>query len=205
MAITACGGSAEQEPEQEPPPPLAPIANSAPLIGGAPPATARIGEAYTFRPTASDSNDDTLRFTATRLPRWASLDPNNGRLTGTPRPGDEGVYSGITIRVSDGRADAALPAFSIEVSQYATGNATLSWDAPTRRFDDSVLNNLAGYRVEYGRDADDPDHFMLIDNPSINTVVIDNLSTGTWYFVVVALDSRSLESLPSARVSRTIQ
>jgi hypothetical protein len=52
--------------------------------------------------------------------------------------------------------------------------------------------------------VDDPDQFLLIDNPSANTVVIDRLSTGTWHFTVVAYDVRSLESEPSTLASQTI-
>jgi hypothetical protein len=145
-----------------------------------------------------------LRFTALRLPSWAQLDPHTGKLTGVPRTGDEGVYSGITIKVSDGVSEAALPAFAIEVNQTAIGSATLSWTAPTQYTNGTPLTMLAGYRIEYGRAVGDPDQFLLIDNPSVNSVVIERLSSGTWHFTVVAYDARSLESEPSALAAQTI-
>jgi putative Ig domain-containing protein len=202
LAVSGCGGGGGEEDPAEPAPSTDP--NGAPHISGSPPATIHVGEPYTFRPTCIDPQGDDIRFTALRLPVWAQLDPHTGKLTGVPRAGDEGVYSGITIKVSDGVSEAALPAFAIEVSQNATGSATLSWTAPTQYTDGTPLTTLAGYRIEYGREVDDPDQFLLIDNPSANTVVIDRLSTGTWHFTVVAYDARSLESEPSALASQTI-
>lgn len=201
MILSACGGAGEQE---EPTAAPSSGATGAPTIGGEPPTTAVIKDAYTFRPTASDPDGDILRFTATRLPPWASLDPNTGTLTGTPRAGDERVYDGIVIRASDGRAEAALATFSIEVTQNAPGSTLLSWDLPTARADGTPLLDLAGYRIEYGREAGDPDHFLLINNPSISTYRVERLSTGRWHFAVIAFDARSIESEPSAFISRTI-
>jgi Putative Ig domain len=197
--IGGCGGGGGDD-DAEP----AVITDGAPLIGGTPPTTIRVGEPYTFRPTSIDPDGDELHFSATRLPHWASLDPHTGKLTGWPHPGDEGAYIGITIRVSDGVAEAVLPAFAIEVSQSAIGSATLSWTAPTQYTDGTPLTGLAGYRIEYGREVSDPDHFLLIQNPSINTVVIERLSTGTWHFTLVAFDDGSIESEPSALASQTI-
>jgi hypothetical protein len=198
--VSACGGGGAEESESSP----APGADGTPSIGGTPPATVRIGEPYTFRPTVANLGGADLKFTAAHLPPWAQLDPHTGKLTGTPRSGDEGVYSGITIRVSAGAVSAVLPAFSLQVNQDASGIATLSWDAPTQHSDGTPLVDLAGYRIEYGRVADDPDQFLLIGNPSINTVVIERLSSGTWHFAVVALDDQSIESEPSVLASQTI-
>lgn len=196
---SACGGGGSAEQSDAPAGP-----SSGPSIGGTPPTTIRIGEPYTFRPTTGNHNGDQLRFVATRLPPWAGLDPHTGTLTGMPAAGDEGAYIGIVIRVSDGRAEVALPAFAIEVSQDASGSATLSWDAPLEHADGTPLTDLAGYRIEYGRDAGDPDQYLLIDNPSVNTVVIERLSSGTWHFAVVAFDDHSIESEPSVLASQTI-
>jgi hypothetical protein len=201
LIISACGGGGggggdDAEPVSG--------TDGAPLIGGVPPTTVRVGEAYTFGPTCIDPDGDDLQFTAKRLPPWAELDPHTGKITGRPRPGDEGVYTGITIQVSDGVSEATLPAFAIEVRQSANGSATLSWDAPTRHVDGTALADLAGYRIEYGRQPDDLDHFLLIDNPAVNRVVIEQLSGGTWHFAVVAYDSKSIESKPSVLASQVI-
>lgn len=197
MTLIGCSGGGGESPSD-------PAGNSAPVIGGSPPAAARVGEAYTFRPSTSDADGDSLRFSAANLPRWAGLDASNGRVTGTPAAGDEGVYAGISITVSDGLASAALPSFSIAVTQSAMGSATVSWQPPTENTDGTPLTDLSGYRIDYGRDAADLDQSIAIDNPAITSYVVEQLSAGTWYFVVIALNGQSVESSPSLAASKTI-
>ncbi|MFP3608108.1 putative Ig domain-containing protein, partial [Paraburkholderia sp. SIMBA_053] len=61
-------------------------------------------------------DDDTLTFSITNMPVWASFNTSNGALTGTPSSEHVGVTAGVIISVSDGTTNAALPAFSIEVT-----------------------------------------------------------------------------------------
>lgn len=195
MTLNACsGGDSSSNPE----------GNAAPVIGGAPPTAARVGEAYTFRPSASDADGDNLHFSAANLPRWATLDANSGRVTGTPAAGDEGTYPGIAITVSDGHASAALRSFSVAVSQSAMGFATVSWLPPTQNTNGTPLTDLSGYRIDYGRDVADLDQSIAIDNPGITSYVVEHLSAGTWYFVVIALNRQSVESSPSTAATKTI-
>jgi hypothetical protein len=115
-----------------------------------------------------------------------------------------GAYSNITISVSDGTANAALAAFSITVSDVGAGSATLSWTPPTTNSDGSTLTNLAGYQVRYGRTASNLDQTVSVDNPSINRYVVENLSAGTWYFAVVAVNSAGATSTLSNTSNKTI-
>src|SRR5688572_2884026 len=178
--------------------------NAAPTIAGAPPTAAREGQAYDFRPAAADPDGDPLTFTIANRPSWASFNATTGRLSGTPAAGTVGVYSQITIRVSDGRLVATLPAFSIAVEQASLGSATLSWVAPTTRVDGSPLGNLAGYRIRYGTAPGSYPNQLEIPNPGITSCVVENLPAGTYFFVAVAYDSAGLESESSAPVSKTI-
>ena len=178
--------------------------NAAPTIAGAAPTAAREGQAYDFRPTAADPDGDPLTFTIANRPSWASFNATTGRLSGTPAAGTVGVYSQITIRVSDGRLVATLPAFSIAVEQASLGSATLSWVAPTTRVDGSPLGNLAGYRIRYGTAPGSYPNQLEIPNPGITSCVVENLPAGTYFFVAVAYDSAGLESESSAPVSKTI-
>ncbi len=92
-------------------------ANVDPVIAGDPATTIEVGQLYSFVPTASDANGDTLTFTAANRPSWTSFDTATGRLYGTPEDTDVGTYAGIVMTVSDGRGGtASLPAFSISVS-----------------------------------------------------------------------------------------
>jgi len=179
-------------------------ANAAPTISGAPPTSIVEGQAYSFTPTASDPDGDTLSFSITNKPSWATFSTSTGRLSGTPGTGTVGSYANIQIEVSDGVLQAALPAFSISVQQSANGSATLSWTAPTTRTDGSALTNLAGYKVRYGNAAGDYPTTITLNNPGITTYVVDSLASGTYFFVLASFDSDGVESQNSSPASKTI-
>lgn len=94
----------------------APPANRAPTITGTPPTSATVGSAYAFTPSANDPDGDTLTFSITNKPGWASFSTSTGRLEGTPGTNHVGTYSNIRITVTDGKTSASLPLFSITVS-----------------------------------------------------------------------------------------
>lgn len=177
--------------------------NSAPTISGQPAGAVLVGQTYSFQPVANDADGDSLTFTATGLPAWASLDSRTGRVSGTPTAADVGAYN-VTITVSDGEATASVGPFTITVAQVASGAATLSWTPPTQNTDGSVLANLAGYEVRYGRDRNDLSTTVRLDNPSVNVYVIENLTSGTWYFAVAAVSSSGVASDLSNIASKTI-
>lgn len=202
-----CGGgdgesSAAAAPQTSPP--AASGGNTAPTIQGQPGTTVLAGQAYSFQPTAKDTNGDALTFSATNLPAWASVNANTGRLTGTPAAADVGTYAGIAISVSDGKTSAALATFSITVTATGTGSATLSWTPPTQNTDGTGLTDLSGYRVLYGRSADDLSQTISLQNSSLSTYVVENLTSGAWYFTVVAVNSSGVTSEFSNVASKTI-
>src|SRR5262249_41023511 len=49
-------------------------ANQPPTISGSPATTAQVGTAYSFQPTASDPDNDTLTFQIAGKPDWATFD-----------------------------------------------------------------------------------------------------------------------------------
>lgn len=178
--------------------------NGAPTIQGQPGSSVVAGQAYSFQPSASDPNGDTLTFSSANLPAWASLNTTTGRVTGTPTAADVGSYGGITITVSDGTAQASLGPFSIAVNAMGTGTASLSWQPPTQNSDGSALTDLAGYEVWYGSSTSNLSQVIALSNPSLSSYVVENLPTGTWYFAVVALNSRGGVSALSNTGSKTI-
>ena len=89
--------------------------NNAPTIAGTPTPTVAAGDSYSFRPTASDPDGDTLTFAVENQPAWASFDPSTGRLFGTPGMNDVGSYLDIVIVATDGDLDANLGPFTINV------------------------------------------------------------------------------------------
>ncbi len=179
-------------------------ANSAPTIGGTPPGSAAVAALYDFTPQASDPDGDTLRFEITGRPSWATFNPNTGRLYGTPTVA--GTFGNIVISVTDSKASAALPEFSITVQDgmSATGSARLSWIAPTTNTDGSPLTELAGFRIYYGRQRDALSERLEIADPAAQSTVIQGLSAGTWYFSISAFTRTGVESARSAVVSKAI-
>lgn len=89
--------------------------NGAPVISGTPATSVDQDASYSFIPTASDTPGDTLTFSITNKPTWASFDTATGALTGTPTGTDTGKTLGIVISVSDGVEIVSLPAFDLEV------------------------------------------------------------------------------------------
>lgn len=203
-----CGGSAPSKSAQADSPATPksePAINRAPTITAVADGYARVGETFSFEPAAADADGDALRYSATNLPPWASLDPNNGRITGTPGPNDQGVYELITIEVADAGRRAETAPFSITViGDVNTGVATLRWEAPPSKLDGSPLDDLAGYRILFGRTAEDLDQSVLIDDPSITSYEFTELAKGIWYFAVVAVNAGGLEGPPTVISTKSI-
>jgi len=93
------------------------LGNTGPTISGTAASESAATREYLFLPSASDGDGDTLTFSATNLPTWATLNPETGALAGTPAASHVGTYTGIVIIASDGSATAALPAFAITVTE----------------------------------------------------------------------------------------
>ena len=88
----------------------------APVISGSPATAVLAGQSYTFRPSASDPDRDTLGYSIQNRPIWATFSTSTGQLSGTPTSAHVGSYPNIVISVSDGKATTALPAFAIAVN-----------------------------------------------------------------------------------------
>jgi hypothetical protein len=186
-ALSACGGGDEGSTPAtgtaQPPAPVPPTGstNHAPTISGTPTASVNASAPYTFTPTAADADGDTLAFTIQNKPAWAGFSTTSGRLSST-----------------------ALSAFAIAVTTVANGRATLSWTAPTENTDGSMLSNLAGYRIRYGTSSSALTQTIVVDNASVTSYVVENLSPATWYFAVTAVNSQGAESSSSNVANKQI-
>lgn len=180
-------------------------ANQAPTISRIGDEYARVGETYNLTPAAVDPDGDSLNYSADNLPPWASLDPTSGLISGTPGPADVGVYESITIKVADsGRATNSAP-FSITVlDEAAVGVASLRWESPPSKVDGSPLDDLAGYRIVYGRKADDLDRSVFVDDPAVTNFEFTGLTAGLWYFSVIAVNANGLEGPPTTVTQKSI-
>ncbi len=101
-------------------------ANRAPTISGTPSTSVTAGQAYSFRPTAADADNNTLGFSIQNRPTWATFSSVTGQLSGTPTATNVGTYSNIVISVSDGKTSTALAPFSITVANAPNRAPTIS-------------------------------------------------------------------------------
>jgi hypothetical protein len=164
-----------------------------------------VNSTYTFTPAANDADGDQLSFQIQNKPSWATFSTSTGQLSGTPTLANAGAYANIIITVSDGKAQADLPAFSINVVAPTTGAATLSWTPPTQKTDGSTLTDLAGFTVVYGTSSTALTQSVQVANPSINRYVVEQLAAGTYYFAIKAYTASGTESQVSNIVSKVIQ
>ena len=211
LAFHGCSGGADKPESPRPqsqaqnPTTVPPTSNQAPTISAPRDEYARVGETFVYQPSARDPDGDALSYSAENLPTWASMDPVDGRITGTPGPDDVGVYELITIRVADAGRSATTAPFSITViEEAAAGVASLRWELPPSKVDGSPLDDLAGYRIVYGRSSEDLDRSVFIDDPATTTYEFTGLTSGIWYFAVIAINANGLEGPPTNITMKSI-
>lgn len=122
--------------------------NSAPRITGSPVTSIKMDAEYSFTPSASDPDGDTLTFDISSRPSWATFDSATGRLSGIPNLGDVGEHGTIVISVSDGELSDSLAEFSITV--------TMDNSAPTISGNPATEVSV-GNQYSFTPNASDPD------------------------------------------------
>jgi hypothetical protein len=75
-------------------------------------------------------------------------------------------------------------------------SVALSWVAPSSRSDGSVLalSELAGYRVYMGTSSTNLSPLYDVEDGSVTEFTVVNLTSGSYYFAISALDMDGLES-----------
>jgi len=82
--------------------------------------------------------------------------------------------------------------------------AVLSWTPPTTNTDDTLLTNLAGFRISYGASATALTQTIQVANPGASSYTVPNLAPGTWHFTVRAYTSNGTESAQSNVASKVV-
>lgn len=170
--------------------------NNTPVILGNPHSSITAGSSYSFTPVAYDYDGDSLSFSITGIPAWASFNTLNGTISGTPSASDAGTYN-IVITVSDGRGGSSECSFSVTVN--ATNSAPV---LPSNNFD-AVININTPYQIQitaYDPDGDSitysatglPSWLNL--NASTGLLSGTPLSSGEHLISYTATDSRSAHS-----------
>jgi hypothetical protein len=161
------------------------------------------GEAFEYAPDLGDTGGATLAFTADGVPAWATFDATSGVLRGTPSASDVGSTGNVRITAKAGSASASLDV-QLRVIAAADRVASVQLQAPNLRADGTVLDNLAGYRIYYGKRASRLDRFVEIPDAGLTSAQVSELTPGTWYFVATAYDANGIESPFTEVASRTI-
>ena len=140
---------------------------------------------------------------------WTSDKGGEGKATGETSWQTEAITlaigeNTITVTAEDSNGATASRTLIIRREAEFPGSVTLTWEAPTTREDGSPLTDLAGYYIHYGRMSETYDYEIKVDNPGVMSYVVENLSSGTWYFVASAYDSAGLQSNFSNEISGDI-
>ncbi len=179
--------------------------NTPPKISGTPPTSILKGSAYSFQPTLSDADGDSLTASVSGLPSWATFNSSTGKISGTPESGDVGRYDNIIVTVSDGRDSASLGPFSIDVNAVGTGSVTLAWTPPTQNTDGTALTDLAGYQLRWGPKSGSLDQSVTLSNAGLSSYVVAGIAPGEYSFVMFAVNSRGVSSDPSNSIEVSVQ
>jgi Fibronectin type III domain len=110
----------------------------------------------------------------------------------------------IIVSVSDGTATASLQPFTLAVTAIGKARATLTWMPPSQNEDGTALTNLAGYRIYYGQSQGSYPNRVNVDGINVTSYAVENLVAGTYYFVMTAVNTIGVESLPSSPVTVTL-
>jgi hypothetical protein len=90
---------------------------------------------------------------------------------------------------------SSIPAFA--------GSVTLSWNPSARNTDGTHITDLAGFKIYYGTSSGN--YTQVVNAGYVTTYTVNNLNSGTYYFVATAYDTSGNESGYSNQVSKTIQ
>jgi hypothetical protein len=153
-----------------------PITGSAEVrISGTPPRSVTAGERYSFKPTATSTAGRTVSYSVRNKPAWAVFSIATGLLSGAPAGAQTGTYPGIVISASDGRASAALPAFSVSVnaappaattlSQKHPGDAGLGSDPAVVLYENFAEGSVAGVVARYNSYKNTAGLALVADHP----------------------------------------
>ncbi|MBL4817100.1 MAG: VCBS repeat-containing protein, partial [Shewanella sp.] len=137
--------------------------NDSPVITGSPATSVDEDSLYSFAPTYSDADvADTLLFSITNKPTWASFSNVDGTLSGTPTNDDVGITSGIVISVSDGALSASLITFNIEVIN--TNDAPVISGMPSTSVNEDAFYSFTPTAADV--DTADSLMFSIINQPT---------------------------------------
>lgn len=76
--------------------------------------------------------------------------------------------------------------------------------APTENANGTALTDLAGYHIYYGASTGAMTNRISINTVGIQTYVIQNMTSGNWYFAITSVNTAGVESVLSSTVEATL-
>lgn len=108
----------------------------------------------------------------------------------------------MVVGCGGGRASTSATDNAATDTSVALGSAELSWLPPTEYTDNSSLSP-AGHNI-YIDDGSGYTKLITINNPSVTAYIVENLSAGSYKFVITAFDTDGVESAFSNEANVTI-
>lgn len=151
---------------------------------------------------------ETIIFTAEATSGTESLIP---RLTWSTQPAAvDCIASGDWTGIKSGAGDEVLLAITSSANYMLTcnwesfGTITVSWTAPTKNTDGTVLTDLDHYNLYYGVVSGDYPNLVTDVPANVTTYVIENLTPNNYYVVGTAVNILNIESVFSNEATKTI-
>lgn len=198
IALYGCSGGGGSTPGAVTPATLVAIAVS--------PANLSIikGTAQQFTATGTFSNNTTRDLTTAVT--WGST--NSAAATVSNAAGSNGLVTAVDAGPTTISAVSGSVSGTAALTVTGSSIVTLAWDAPTTRVDGSSLNpatDLSAYKLYYGTSSQVYTQTVTVANPGTPTITQTlTLAPGTYYFVVMDIDTAGQESGYSAEISKTI-
>ncbi|WP_111980221.1 tandem-95 repeat protein, partial [Algibacillus agarilyticus] len=150
--------------------------NDAPTIAGTPATTINEDTLYSFTAEGADVDvNDTLTYSITNLPTWATFDSATGILSGTPSNTDVGSYTGIVISVMDSTETVSLNSFDIEVVNVNDAPTAISLSSTSIAENTDARNGVViGSLTTSDEDLDDSVSYALSGSDSIYFEILGN-------------------------------
>lgn len=156
-----------------------------------------IADAYTESDSGGDTNSDTDVADTEEPTGTTDSDPttdDSGSSTDEPAVGTDDETVADTDTGTDSEPETSEPPTTetdtTPESTLPANTALLSWTAPlTRENGESLaMGEIAGFEVVYGTSAEALDQNIAIGDASVDELLIDELTAGTWYFAIRTLD-----------------
>lgn len=150
------------------------------------------------------NNDSTADTTNERTDTEEEATGTDGDSTGDT-VADTGTETGTGTGTGNETSEPPVTETTPEATIPADA-ALLSWTAPlTRENGDSLaMGEIAGFEVVYGTSADTLDRSLAIGDASVDELLVDELTQGTWYFGIRTLDTDGNRSRLSEVVYKQI-